>query len=133
MKLSVIRPRFTPRSSHDGLQQVCLSDLLGALRAGGDLDLIREGLALVLQALIDAGATQQVGARPMRGASSAPWIATGFDHSCCRLSGLVCKFVRGQGGCWDQALGSARYSPQAQSRASCGVPLGRPLGSNESS
>lgn len=24
------------------------------------------------------------------------------------LSGRVCKFVRGQGGCWDQALGSAR-------------------------
>jgi putative transposase len=24
------------------------------------------------------------------------------------LSGLVCKFVRGQGRCWDQALGSAR-------------------------
>jgi RNA polymerase sigma factor (sigma-70 family) len=25
-----------------------------------------------------------------------------------QLSGLVCKFVRGQGRCWDQALGSAR-------------------------
>src|SRR5215212_9715717 len=25
-----------------------------------------------------------------------------------RVSGLVCKFVRGQGCCWDQALGSAR-------------------------
>jgi transposase-like protein len=31
---------------------------------GGDLDVIREGLALVLQALIDAEATQHIGARP---------------------------------------------------------------------
>src|SRR5829696_6574476 len=46
------------------LSQSALSDLLDALRAGGDLDLIREGLALVLQALIDAEATQHIGARP---------------------------------------------------------------------
>jgi putative transposase len=39
-----------------------LSDLLDALRAGGDLDVIREGLAVVLQALIEAEAAQQVGA-----------------------------------------------------------------------
>ncbi len=46
------------------LDQSALSDLLDALRAGGDLDVIREGLALVLQALIDAEATQHIGARP---------------------------------------------------------------------
>jgi putative transposase len=46
------------------LSKSALSDLLDALRAGGDLDLIREGLALVLQALIDAEATQHIGARP---------------------------------------------------------------------
>jgi putative transposase len=34
------------------------------MRAGGDLDVIREGLALVLQALIDAEATQHIGAQP---------------------------------------------------------------------
>jgi transposase-like protein len=39
-----------------------MSDLLVALRAGGGLDVVREALALVLQALIDAEATQQVGA-----------------------------------------------------------------------
>jgi hypothetical protein len=44
--------------------QSALSELLDALRAGGDLDVIREGLALVLQALIDAEATQHLGARP---------------------------------------------------------------------
>jgi putative transposase len=46
------------------LSKSALSELLDALRAGGDLDLIREALALVLQALIDAEATQQIGARP---------------------------------------------------------------------
>jgi putative transposase len=44
------------------LDQSALSDLLDALRAGGDLDVVREALALVLQALIDAEATQQIGA-----------------------------------------------------------------------
>jgi putative transposase len=44
------------------LSKSALSDLLDALRAGGDLDVIREGLALVLQALIEAEATQQIGA-----------------------------------------------------------------------
>jgi putative transposase len=46
------------------LSKSALSELLDALRAGGDLDVIREGLALVLQALIDAEATQHIGARP---------------------------------------------------------------------
>ena len=46
------------------LSQSALNDLLDALRAGGDLDVVREALALVLQALIDAEATQRIGARP---------------------------------------------------------------------
>jgi hypothetical protein len=52
------------------------------------------------------------------------------------LSTAVWKFVRGQepagGRCSCQALGSLRYSPQAQSRASSGSPIGRPLGNTES-
>jgi hypothetical protein len=44
------------------LSKSALSDLLDALRAGGDLDVIRESLALVLQALIDTEATQHIGA-----------------------------------------------------------------------
>jgi len=44
------------------LSKSALSDLLDALRAGGDLDVVREALALVLQALIDAEATQHIGA-----------------------------------------------------------------------
>ena len=46
------------------LDKSAIADLLEALRAGGDLDVIREGLALVLQALIEAEATQHIGARP---------------------------------------------------------------------
>ena len=42
-----------------------LSELLDALRAGGDLDLVRSGLQLVLQALIELEATQQIGAEPV--------------------------------------------------------------------
>jgi putative transposase len=44
------------------LSKSALSDLLDALRAGGDLDVIREALAMVLQALIEAEAAQQIGA-----------------------------------------------------------------------
>jgi putative transposase len=45
------------------LEESAMADLLAALRAGG-LDIVREALALVLQALIDAEATEVIGARP---------------------------------------------------------------------
>jgi putative transposase len=44
------------------LDQSALSELVDTLRAGGDLDVVREALALVLQALIEAEAAQQIGA-----------------------------------------------------------------------
>jgi putative transposase len=44
--------------------QFDLSELLDALRAGGDIDLIRESVEMVLQALIDAEATTIIGAAP---------------------------------------------------------------------
>jgi putative transposase len=44
------------------LDQSAIADLLDALRAGGSLDVVREGLALVLQALIEAEATEVIGA-----------------------------------------------------------------------
>jgi putative transposase len=44
------------------LNQSALNELLTALRAGGDLDVIRHALSLVLQALIEAEAAQQIGA-----------------------------------------------------------------------
>jgi putative transposase len=52
------------------LDESATSDLLAALRAGGGLDVIREALGLVLQALIDAEATEVIGAdRYQRSAS----------------------------------------------------------------
>ncbi len=39
-----------------------VTELLDAIRAGGDLDVIRKGVELVLQALIDAEATEAIGA-----------------------------------------------------------------------
>jgi putative transposase len=46
------------------LDQSALSELLDALRAGGDLDVVRSGLQLVLQALIELEAAQAIGAEP---------------------------------------------------------------------
>ena len=39
-----------------------VTDLLAAIRAGGDIDVIRKGVELVLQALIDAEAAEVIGA-----------------------------------------------------------------------
>jgi putative transposase len=39
-----------------------VTDLLEAIRAGGDIDVIRKGVELVLQALIDTEVTEVIGA-----------------------------------------------------------------------
>jgi putative transposase len=39
-----------------------LNELLDAVRAGGDIDVVRRGIEMMLQALIDAEATAQIGA-----------------------------------------------------------------------
>jgi putative transposase len=44
------------------LDESAMTDLLAALRAGGGLDVVREALGLVLQALIEVEATQHIGA-----------------------------------------------------------------------
>ncbi len=49
-----------------------VSELLDALRAGGDIDVVRKGVELVLQALIDAEAAEAIGAGPYERASRAP-------------------------------------------------------------
>ena len=52
------------------LDESAMTELLAALRAGGGLDVVREALALVLQALIDVEATEVIGAgRYQRSAS----------------------------------------------------------------
>ena len=44
------------------LTQSDVNELLDAIRAGGDIDVIRRGVELVLQALIEAEATERIGA-----------------------------------------------------------------------
>ncbi len=44
------------------LTQSDVTELLDAIRAGGDIDVIRKGVELVLQALIDVEATERIGA-----------------------------------------------------------------------
>ena len=44
------------------LDESAMTELLAALRAGGGLDVVRQALALVLRALIDAEATEVIGA-----------------------------------------------------------------------
>src|SRR5437660_7503446 len=46
------------------LNESDLSELLDALRAGGDIDVIRRSVELVLQALIESEATEVIGAEP---------------------------------------------------------------------
>ncbi len=56
------------------LTQSDVTELLDAIRAGGDLDVIRKGVELVLQALIDVEATEAIGAdRYERAESRRTW------------------------------------------------------------
>ncbi len=48
------------------LTQSDVTSLLDAIRAGGDIDIIRKGVELVLQALIEAEATEAIVRRPLR-------------------------------------------------------------------
>jgi hypothetical protein len=64
------------------LDKSAIADLLDALRAGGDLDIIREGLAVVLQALIDAEATEVIGADRTSAPPAARPTATGPAPGC---------------------------------------------------
>ena len=58
-----------------------VSELLDAIRAGGDIDVIRRGVELVLQALIDAEATEVIGAdRYERSATRTTWRNGGRER-----------------------------------------------------
>jgi putative transposase len=95
------------------LDQSALSELLDALRAGGDLDIVREALALVLQSLIEAEAAQVIGAgRYERSAartthrngartrllSTRPAMSSCASPNCGRARSSRC--------CWSHAAGS---------------------------
>jgi putative transposase len=58
----VFLARITKEKTTMALDQSALTELLDALRSGGDLDFMREAMQLVLQALIELEATEKIGA-----------------------------------------------------------------------
>ncbi len=62
MIFNVFLAGFTKENATMALNQSVLSDLLDALRSGGDLDFMREAMQLVLQSLIDLEANEVIGA-----------------------------------------------------------------------
>ncbi len=62
MIFDVFLAGITKETTTMALDQSALTDLLDALRSGGDLDFMREAMQLVLQALIDLEATEVIGA-----------------------------------------------------------------------
>ncbi|MBA3764803.1 MAG: transposase [Actinobacteria bacterium] len=62
MIFDVFLAGFTKENATMALDQSALSELLDALRAGGDMDFMREAMQLVLQELIELEATQVIGA-----------------------------------------------------------------------
>ena len=61
-----------------------LNELLDAVRAGGDIDVVRRGVELMLQALIDAEATAQIGAERFERSRLGRPSATGPGTGCSR-------------------------------------------------
>jgi transposase-like protein len=59
-----------------------MTDLLAALRMGGSMDIIREALASVLQALIAAEAIQQIGVGRYERTETCAACATGPEFGC---------------------------------------------------
>jgi putative transposase len=95
------------------LDESAISELLAALRAGGGLDVVREALALVLQALIEAEATQQIGAGRYERSASRTTHRNGTrarllstrpaTWSCASPS---CGRARSSRPCWSRAVAS---------------------------
>jgi hypothetical protein len=109
------------------LNQSALSELLDALRAGGDLDVLREALTLVLQALIDAEATQHIGARPYE--RTEPRTATAPARGCCRPRPVMssctfpsCARARSSRRCWSPAAASTEPCWPWSWRPTCTAP-----------
>ncbi len=62
MIFDVLLAGFTKEKTTMALDQSALTELLDALRAGGDIDFMRDAMQLVLQELIELEATQHIGA-----------------------------------------------------------------------
>ncbi len=84
MIFGVIRPKDRNEIATMALAQSALTDLLDALRAGGDLHLMRDAMQLVLQALIDLEATHHIGAAPCERSEARTTHPNGSRSGCCR-------------------------------------------------
>ena len=92
------------------LDKDALSELLDALRAGGDLDVVRSGMQLVLQALIELEAAEAIGAgRYERSPERSP-IATAPASAFCPPRPAIWS-------CRSQSSATGRSSPRCSSRA----------------
>jgi transposase-like protein len=92
------------------LDESAMSELLVALRAGGGLDVVREALALVLQALIEAEATEAIGAGRYERSASRITHRNGSRSRCCRPRPATwssrspsCARDRSSRRCWPRA------------------------------
>jgi transposase-like protein len=95
------------------LDESAMTDLLAALRAGGGLDVVRQALALVLQALIDAEATEVIGADRYQRSQQRTNHRNGFrSRLLSTKAGDVdlkipsCARARSSQPCWSHAAGS---------------------------
>ena len=98
------------------LDQSALTELLDALRAGGDLDFMREAMQLVLQALIELEATQVIGAARYERTETRTTHRNGSRAGCCRPRPVMWS-------CRSRSCGRAASTRRCWSRA--GASTGR--------
>lgn len=85
MILSVTLPGYAQEVfSPMALDQSALSELLEALKAGGDLDFMRRAMEVVLQLLIELEATEKIGPAATSGWRAARRTGTGAGPGSCR-------------------------------------------------
>lgn len=94
------------------LFESALSELLDAFRAGDGVDLIRESVRLVLQELIEAEATEAIGAARYVRSGNAPTNVTVTVNACWRPRPVTSSW------------GSRSYAKGASSRRSWSVDAG---------
>ena len=110
------------------LDESAMTDLVAALRRRG-LDVVREALGLVLQALIDTEASQQIGANRDQRSASRTTTATGPGRGCCRPKPAMwswaspsCGRGRSSRRCWSRAAASTGRCWRSSWRPRCTAP-----------
>jgi hypothetical protein len=73
------------------LSQSVLSELLEAFRAGEGVDLVRESVRLVMQELIETGATEHIGAGRYEPSESRMTDRNGLGHGWSRPRPVTCS------------------------------------------